>query len=135
MKGCLYLLSSRYHRVLQHNRHGHNQFKHIFQQRTIMKYLVDPPAIPTVPVQTSMDETGTTVLPVHRIYCVGRNYADHIKEMGGDAKKDAPVFFCKPADAVLHCPAAAMKAEDASAASTTTTTMPFPLATQNLHHE
>jgi fumarylpyruvate hydrolase len=40
--------------------------------------------------------------PVHRIYCVGRNYADHVREMGGTvADKGTPVFFCKPADAVV----------------------------------
>ncbi len=39
--------------------------------------------------------------PVHRIYCVGRNYAEHVQEMGGDVERTPPVFFTKPADAVL----------------------------------
>lgn len=46
---------------------------------------------------------GTDALfPVRRIYCVGRNYADHVKEMGGDARQP-PFFFQKPADAIVHC--------------------------------
>jgi fumarylpyruvate hydrolase len=39
--------------------------------------------------------------PVHRIYCVGRNYADHVREMGSDPKSEPPVFFTKPADAIV----------------------------------
>lgn len=103
-----------------------------------MHYLVDPPAIPSVPVQSSADDddgsTTTALFPVHRIYCVGRNYAEHVQEMGGNAQKDAPVFFCKPADAILHCPSSTTKTAAAPAAATTTS-MPFPLATHNLHHE
>ena len=57
--------------------------------------------------------------PVHRIYCVGRNYADHAQEMGTDPKTDPPVFFTKPADAVT-----------ASGAS-----VPMPPRTANFHHE
>jgi fumarylpyruvate hydrolase len=57
--------------------------------------------------------------PVHRIYCIGRNYAEHAKEMGAAVDRGNPVFFCKPADAVV--------ANDA--------TIPYPSATQELHHE
>ena len=57
--------------------------------------------------------------PVHRIYCIGRNYADHVREMGADPGRDPPVFFMKPADAVVPNGA----------------TVPFPPATANLHHE
>ena len=89
-----------------------------------MQYLVDPPPIPVLPV--TADNGSAALFPVHRIYCVGRNYADHVAEMGGDAQKDAPHFFCKPADAVVHCPD-----ED----TTEITKLPYPLATQNLHHE
>ncbi len=39
--------------------------------------------------------------PVRRIFCVGKNYADHVQEMGGDAKKDKPTFFTKPRDAIV----------------------------------
>jgi fumarylpyruvate hydrolase len=56
--------------------------------------------------------------PVHRIYCVGRNFAEHAKEMGVDAPKGTPVFFMKPADAVIQSPA-----------------IPYPGATSDLHHE
>ncbi|MGF1544749.1 MAG: fumarylacetoacetate hydrolase family protein [Parvularculaceae bacterium] len=45
--------------------------------------------------------------PVRRIFCVGRNYADHVAEMGGDARADPPVYFTKPADALVFGPRAA----------------------------
>ena len=57
--------------------------------------------------------------PVHRIYCVGRNYAEHALEMGADPERDEPFFFCKPADAVV--PSGSF--------------LDYPSATQNLHHE
>jgi fumarylpyruvate hydrolase len=57
--------------------------------------------------------------PVRRIYCVGRNYADHVREMGADPQREPPVFFMKPADAVLANGAA----------------VPYPPATANLQHE
>lgn len=69
---------------------------------------------PTLPVAGS-DQT----FPVHRIYCVGRNYAAHAEEMGHDPKRTAPVFFMKPADAVVPSGSA----------------MPYPSRTANLHHE
>ena len=42
--------------------------------------------------------------PVRRVYCVGRNYAAHAREMGFDPDRDPPFFFCKPADAVVSVP-------------------------------
>jgi fumarylpyruvate hydrolase len=57
--------------------------------------------------------------PVRRIFCVGRNYLDHVKEMGGDPKSDPPIFFTKPADALVSSGA----------------TVPYPPQTANLHHE
>lgn len=63
-----------------------------------------------------LDEEAT--FPVHRIYCVGRNYAAHTLEMGGDPKKDAPFFFSKPADAACQLQQ-----------------VPWPSRTNNLHHE
>lgn len=57
--------------------------------------------------------------PVHRIYCVGRNYADHAREMGNDPDREPPFFFSKPADAVV------VDRED----------VPFPSRTSDLHHE
>jgi fumarylpyruvate hydrolase len=74
-----------------------------------------PPA--TVPVAGS-----DQVFPVHRIYCVGRNYVEHAKEMGHSGR-EAPFFFMKPADAVLPV------AEGEQGA------MPFPGMTADLHHE
>ncbi len=59
-------------------------------------YVVPPAKRVTVPV------IGTdSVFPVRRIYCVGRNYAAHVKEMGGD-ERDPPFFFQKPADAIVQ---------------------------------
>ena len=64
--------------------------------------------------------TGTgDSFPVHRIYCVGQNYANHVREMGANPEREAPFFFSKPADAV--CPEG--------------TQVPYPMATDNLHHE
>ena len=59
--------------------------------------------------------------PVHRIYCVGQNYAEHSREMGSDPQKVPPFFFAKPADAVF---------EPALHGA-----LPYPSATENLHHE
>ena len=62
--------------------------------------------------------------PVRHVYCVGRNYAEHAKEMGGDATKEPPFFFTKPADAVAPVVAAPRSG-----------TVHYPLATKNYHHE
>jgi fumarylpyruvate hydrolase len=68
---------------------------------------------------TTVDVTGTdAVFPVARVFCVGRNYAEHSIEMGHDPDREPPFFFMKPADAVV--PAG---------------TLPFPTQTQDLHHE
>lgn len=56
---------------------------------------------------------------MHRIYCVGRNYADHAREMGGSPDREPPFFFSKPADAIVANGSA----------------IPYPSVTQNLHHE
>ena len=53
-----------------------------------MRYIFPPQAVPAVSVVDSDD-----LYPVHRIYCVGRNYGDHVKEMGGDPSDEPPVFF------------------------------------------
>jgi fumarylpyruvate hydrolase len=60
--------------------------------------------------------------PVRRVYCVGRNYADHAREMGSSGR-EAPFFFAKPADAVV-----AVAASDEGR-------VPYPPRTANLHHE
>lgn len=74
------------------------------------------PAMPTVtlPVMGRVER-----FPIRRIFCVGRNYAEHAREMGADPEKEPPFFFTKPADAVV---------ESGSA-------IPYPPATANLHHE
>jgi fumarylpyruvate hydrolase len=60
-----------------------------------MTYAFDPVPVPTLPIKGS-----DKLFPIHRIYCVGRNYAEHTKEMGGDTK-DPPFFFQKNADNVV----------------------------------
>ena len=59
------------------------------------------------------------LFPIHRIYCVGQNYYDHMNEMGSNPERDAPFFFSKPADAVCN-----MKSK-----------ISYPTSTKNLHHE
>ena len=79
-----------------------------------MDYAFPPPPPATLPV----DGTGVHV-PVRRIYCVGRNYAAHAREMGSDPDREPPFFFMKPADAIV----------------TSGARIPFPPATRNLQHE
>ena len=75
------------------------------------------------PVQAAVPVAGQDALfPVHRIYCVGRNYVDHAKEMGHTGR-EAPFFFMKPNDAVLPVPAG------------TTGELPYPAQTQDFQHE
>ena len=76
-----------------------------------------------VPLQASVPVVGSDAsFPVHRIYCVGRNYVDHAKEMGHTGR-EAPFFFMKPADAVLPV------------AADTTGELPYPAHTQDFQHE
>lgn len=80
-----------------------------------MPFVFDSPAVPSLPIHGS-----DARFPVHRIYCIGRNYADHAKEMGAQTVSRAnPVFFMKPADAIV--PGGG--------------DVPYPSATQELHHE
>ena len=83
-----------------------------------MTAVLPPWPQPVVPVAGTGD-----VFPVRHVYCVGRNYAEHAKEMGGDAAKEPPFFFTKPADAVVPVVPPALG------------TIHYPLATKNLHHE
>lgn len=78
-----------------------------------MPYVFTPGATGTVPVEGS-----ASLFPVHRIYCVARNYADHAREMGASPERDPPFFFSKPADAAVCKPS-----------------IPFPRMTSELHHE
>jgi len=74
--------------------------------------------IPSVPI------VGTSQrFPVRHIYCVGRNYADHAKEMGGDATKEPPFFFTKAADSIVP-----VVPPDVGR-------IRYPMATSNFHHE
>ncbi|KQU54728.1 fumarylacetoacetate hydrolase [Bosea sp. Leaf344] len=76
-------------------------------------YVIDPPAVIAVPV------AGGGFFPVRRVFCVGRNYAEHVREMGGDPDREEPFFFTKPADALV------INGAD----------MPYPSKTGDLHHE
>ena len=82
-----------------------------------MQYLFTPPAVVSVPVVGKTEQ-----FPVHRIYCVGRNYEEHAKEMGFTGR-EPPFFFLKPADTLVF------------ATSGQTVDMPYPSLTKNLHHE
>ena len=81
-----------------------------------MSDVITVPVVPRVPVH------GGGEFPVHRIYCVGRNYAEHAVEMGHDAR-ESPFFFMKPADAALPVRAGE------------TGQMDYPTLTSDLHHE
>ena len=63
-----------------------------------MGYVVKAPATVGVPVHGTSD-----LFPVRRIFCVGRNYAAHAREMGHDPDREPPFFFSKPADAIVIC--------------------------------
>lgn len=79
-----------------------------------MSYVIDSPRIASLPVIGS-----SARFPVHRIYCIGRNYAEHAKEMGATVDRSRPLFFCKPADAII----------------TDGADVAYPPATSDLHHE
>jgi len=73
-----------------------------------------------LPPQASVAVAGSgDRFPVRRIFCVGRNYAAHAREMGKDPGREPPFFFTKPADAVVDSPC----------------TIPYPSLTADLHHE
>ncbi|GAB3381503.1 fumarylacetoacetate hydrolase family protein [Lysobacter fragariae] len=81
--------------------------------------VIAPHPVPRVPV----DDVAGGTFPVHRIYCVGRNFAEHAREMGANvptsaADRGAPTFFLKPADAIV-----------------TDGVVPYPPGTRDLHHE
>ncbi len=75
--------------------------------------------IPAPPTASVAVQGQTARFPVRRIFCVGRNYAEHSREMGGNPEVEAPFFFTKPADAVIDSGAQ----------------IPYPTATHDLHHE
>lgn len=77
-------------------------------------YVIAPPAVSAVPIKGS-----SQLFPVRRIFCVGRNYAEHAIEMGSDPTREPPFYFTKPADALV------VDGAD----------MPYPPASKSLHHE
>jgi fumarylpyruvate hydrolase len=79
-----------------------------------MSYVFAPPSVPSLPVLGSDRR-----FPVRRIFCIGRNYADHAREMGATVDRKAPLFFTKPSDALV----------------TDGADTPYPSATAELHHE
>ncbi|MDE2515872.1 MAG: fumarylacetoacetate hydrolase family protein [Rhodospirillales bacterium] len=79
----------------------------------MVDYVIAPPAMIAVPV------AGGGAFPVRRVFCVGRNYAAHAREMGSDPDREPPFFFMKPADALLSDGA----------------DMPYPPMSNDLHHE
>jgi fumarylpyruvate hydrolase len=79
-----------------------------------MNTVIPSPAQPSIPVVGRAER-----FPVRRIFCIGRNYADHAREMGASVDKANPMFFTKPADAIV----------------TDGADVPYPSATNDLHHE
>ena len=78
------------------------------------EFVFAAPATPSVAVSGSSSR-----FPVRRVFCVGRNYASHAREMGSDPNREPPFFFTKPADAVVPASGA----------------VPYPPSTGDLHHE
>jgi fumarylpyruvate hydrolase len=83
-------------------------------------FIFPPQPIVGLPVNGS-----AAAYPVRRIYCVGRNYAAHAREMGFDPDREPPFFFCKPNDAQSVMPVAAGASIE----------LPYPGSTENYHHE
>lgn len=79
-----------------------------------MNTVIPSPAQPSIPVAGRAER-----FPVRRVFCIGRNYADHAREMGAAVDKTNPMFFTKPADALV----------------TDGADVPYPSATNDLHHE
>lgn len=75
-------------------------------------FVISPPSV------TAISVVGGGEFPVRRVYCVGRNYADHAREMGADPDREPPFYFSKPRDAI-----------------TVGDAVPYPPATADLHHE
>jgi fumarylpyruvate hydrolase len=77
-------------------------------------FVITPPAVPSVAVANSAAR-----FPIRRVFCVGRNYAAHAREMGNDPDREPPFFFMKPADAIVAAEGV----------------IPYPPLTASLHHE
>jgi fumarylpyruvate hydrolase len=85
-----------------------------FATLAFMNYIIAAPARPSLPILGSDQR-----FPIRRVFCIGRNYAEHAREMGASVDPTAPMFFCKPADAVVSDGA----------------DVPYPQVTRDLHHE
>ena len=85
-----------------------------------MSFVFTPPSVVGLPIVGS-----DRLFPVRRVYCVGRNYAAHAREMGFDPDREPPFFFCKPNDDASVVPVA----EGATGA------IPYPPLTRNYHYE
>lgn len=85
-----------------------------------MSFVFEPMRTVGIPVKDS-----DALYPVRRVYCVGRNYAAHAREMGFDPDREPPFFFCKPNDSESIVPVAAGE----------TVTIPYPTETNNYHYE
>ena len=83
-----------------------------------MRFIFEPEPRVTVPVADDH-----RLFPVRRVYCVGRNYAAHAREMGFDPAREPPFFFCKPDNAIVPV------------AAGSTTLLPYPSQTTEYHHE
>ena len=79
-----------------------------------MSFVLSPPPVPSLAVAGA-----DARFPIRRVFCVGRNYAAHAREMGRDPDREPPFFFMKPADAVVPA----------------TGVVPYPPQTDDLHHE
>lgn len=88
-----------------------------------MDYVFAPAPPVTVPIAEPATAAVSRRFPVHRIYCVGRNYEAHAREMGHDPDREPPFFFAKPADAVLNVTTGA------------TGEFPYPARSSNVHYE
>ncbi len=86
----------------------------------MMHYIFPPMSVVGLPIHNT-----DQFFPVRRVYCVGRNYADHAREMGSDPTREPPFFFCKANDAQSIIPVSPNKVND----------LPYPPKTQNLHYE
>lgn len=86
----------------------------------MMNYIFPPMSVVGLPIHDT-----DQFFPVRRVYCVGRNYADHAREMGSDPTREPPFFFCKANDAQSIIPVSPNKVND----------LPYPPKTQNLHYE
>lgn len=87
-------------------------------ERIENNFAFNPPARPSVAIFREAAR-----FPIRRIFCVGRNYAAHAREMGKDPEREPPFFFTKPADAAVD------------AGRDSATTIAYPPETENLHHE